>query len=39
MLDRALSIARILTMLRLEYKRVVNMPRLHSVLHELYFKD
>ena len=30
MLDRGLSIPRILSMLGVEYKRVVNMPRLHT---------
>ena len=37
--DRVLSIPRILTMLGLEYTRVVNMPRLCKVLRELYLKD
>ena len=37
--DRGLSIPRILTMLGLEYTRVVNMPRLRRVLRELYLKD
>ena len=37
--DRVLSIPRILTMLGLEYTRVVNMPRLRRVLRELYLKD
>ena len=37
MFDRVLSIPRILRMLGLEYTRIVNMPRLHRVLHELYF--
>ena len=38
-LDRVLSIPRILSMLGLEYTRVVHMPRLHGVLRELCFKD
>ena len=33
MFDRALN------MLELEFARVVNMPRLHTVLCKLYFKD
>ena len=39
MFDRVLSIARILSMLGLEYTRVVNMPRLHRFLRELHLKD
>ena len=37
--DRVLSIPWILTMLGLEYTRVVNMPRLRRVLRELYLID
>ena len=36
---RVLGIPRVLNMLRLEYARVANMPRLHRVLCKLYFKD
>ena len=39
MFARVLSIPQILTMLGLEYTRVINMPRLHRVLRELSFKD
>ena len=38
MFDRVVSIPRILSMLRLEYTRVANMPRLHRVLCKLHFK-
>ena len=39
MFDRFLSISWALNMLELEYTRVVNIPRLHTVLCKLYFKD
>ena len=38
MFGRVLSIPRILSMLGLEYTRVVNIPRFHKVLCKLYFK-
>ena len=37
--DWFLSIPWALNVLRLEYTRIVNMPRLHMVLCRLYFKD
>ena len=39
MFGRVLSILRVLNMLRLEYARVANMPRLHRVLCKLCYKD
>ena len=39
MIDRVLSLPRILSMLGLDYTRFVNMPRLHRVMRKLYFKD
>ena len=39
MFDRFLSIPCALNLPGLEYKRVVNMPRLHIVLRKLCFKD
>ena len=39
MSDRFLIIHWAFNLPGLEYTRVVNMPRLHMVLRELYFKD
>ena len=38
-LDRFLSIPWAVSLPGVEYRRVVNMPRLHMILHKLYFKD
>ena len=38
MFDRFLSIPWALNLPGLEYTRVVNIPRLHMVLHKLYLK-
>ena len=39
MFDRVLNIAQVLSMVRLEYTRVVNIPRLHRILCKLHFKN